>query len=84
MQRSVSAARPWEGDGEAAEAVATGEAPGCVWGADVWGFGALANAKSDQERRSITTSYEGFLRVLRSPLPTIAAVNGPAVGAGTE
>lgn len=26
--------------------------------------------------------YEGFLRVLRSPLPTIAAVNGPAVGAG--
>ncbi len=26
--------------------------------------------------------YEGFLRVGRSPLPTIAAVNGPAVGAG--
>ncbi|AWB91537.1 enoyl-CoA hydratase-related protein [Aeromicrobium chenweiae] len=26
--------------------------------------------------------YEGFLRVLRSPLATIAAVNGPAVGAG--
>jgi enoyl-CoA hydratase len=26
--------------------------------------------------------YEGFLRVARSPLPTIAAVNGAAVGAG--
>ena len=26
--------------------------------------------------------YEGFLRVLRSSLPTVAAVNGPAVGAG--
>jgi enoyl-CoA hydratase len=26
--------------------------------------------------------YEGFLRVGRSPLPTIAAVNGAAVGAG--
>jgi len=26
--------------------------------------------------------YEGFLRVLRSTLPTVAAVNGPAVGAG--
>jgi enoyl-CoA hydratase len=26
--------------------------------------------------------YDGFLRVLASPLPTIAAVNGPAVGAG--
>lgn len=28
------------------------------------------------------TVYNGFLRVLRSPLLTIAAVNGPAVGAG--
>jgi enoyl-CoA hydratase len=26
--------------------------------------------------------YEGFLRVARSPLPTLAAVNGAAVGAG--
>ncbi|QGG40649.1 enoyl-CoA hydratase-related protein [Aeromicrobium yanjiei] len=26
--------------------------------------------------------YEGFLRILRTPLATIAAVNGPAVGAG--
>jgi enoyl-CoA hydratase len=26
--------------------------------------------------------YQGFLRVRESPLPTIAAVNGPAVGAG--
>jgi enoyl-CoA hydratase len=26
--------------------------------------------------------YEGFLRVGRSPLPTVAAVNGAAVGAG--
>lgn len=30
----------------------------------------------------VDTVYDGFLRVLRSPLPTIAAVNGPAVGAG--
>jgi enoyl-CoA hydratase len=30
----------------------------------------------------ITQVYDGFLRVLRSPLLTIAAVNGPAVGAG--
>jgi enoyl-CoA hydratase len=26
--------------------------------------------------------YDGFLRVLSSPLPTIGAINGPAVGAG--
>lgn len=30
----------------------------------------------------VSEVYEGFLRVLRSPLVTIAAVNGPAVGAG--
>lgn len=30
----------------------------------------------------MTSIYEGFLRVLRSPLPTIAAVNGAAIGAG--
>ncbi|WP_286277574.1 enoyl-CoA hydratase-related protein [Naasia aerilata] len=30
----------------------------------------------------VVAVYEGFLRVRRSPLPTIAAVNGPAVGAG--
>lgn len=30
----------------------------------------------------VETVYQGFLRVRESPLPTIAAVNGPAVGAG--
>lgn len=30
----------------------------------------------------VTRVYDGFLRVLRSPLLTVAAVNGPAVGAG--
>ncbi|NNE12903.1 MAG: enoyl-CoA hydratase [Ilumatobacter sp.] len=33
-------------------------------------------------RESLSTVYEGFLRIARSPLPTVAAVNGPAVGAG--
>ena len=31
---------------------------------------------------SVKAVYAGFLRVLESPLPTIAAVNGSAVGAG--
>ena len=30
----------------------------------------------------ITRIYEGFLRVAHSPLATVAAVNGAAVGAG--
>ena len=31
---------------------------------------------------SLKVIYEGFLRIGSSPLPTLAAVNGPAVGAG--
>ena len=38
--------------------------------------------RDDGERRQVASIYEGFLRVLRSSLPTVAAVNGPAVGAG--
>jgi enoyl-CoA hydratase len=62
--------------------VITGEPPAFCSGADVSSLGALARAGSDTERRSVTSIYEGFLRVLQSPLPTVAAVNGPAVGAG--
>src|SRR5262245_54075478 len=71
-----------ESDGETAAVVVTGEPPAFCSGADVSSLGALARAKSDADRRSVTSIYEGFLRVLRSPLPTVAAVNGAAVGAG--
>ncbi|MFD1715440.1 enoyl-CoA hydratase-related protein [Amnibacterium flavum] len=39
-------------------------------------------ASADGRFDDVIAVYEGFLRVRRSPLPTIAAVNGPAVGAG--
>src|SRR6266480_4655108 len=71
-----------ESDGSTAAVVVTGEAPAFCSGADVSSLGALSRAGTDEERRSVTSIYEGFLRVLRSPLPTIAAVNGAAVGAG--
>jgi enoyl-CoA hydratase len=71
-----------EADGTTAAAVITGLGPAFCSGADVSNLGALAAAQSDEERRSVTSIYEGFLRVLRSSLPTVAAVNGPAVGAG--
>ncbi len=47
-------------------------------------FCAGANLGNLQEatRESLGKVYEGFLRIARSPLPTLAAVNGPAVGAG--
>ena len=62
--------------------VITGEAPAFCSGADVAALGSLSEGQNDTERRAIGSIYEGFLRVLRSPLPTVAAVNGPAVGAG--
>jgi len=37
---------------------------------------------ADGDFAAVTRVYNGFLRVYRSPLPTIAAINGPAVGAG--
>jgi enoyl-CoA hydratase len=61
--------------------VLTGEPPAFCSGADVSSLGALASGEPG-ERRSVVSIYEGFLRVLRSPLPTIGAINGPAVGAG--
>jgi len=71
-----------EAGGTTAAVVITGEPPAFCSGADVSSLGALSRAESDSDRRSVTSIYEGFLRVLRSPLPTVAAVNGPAVGAG--
>lgn len=50
------------------------------------GSAFCAGAKLDDLESASETSlgeiYEGFLRIARSPLPSIAAVNGAAVGAG--
>jgi len=37
---------------------------------------------AEDAQPGLRSVYEGFLRVARSPLPTVAAVNGAAVGAG--
>ena len=71
-----------ESDENVGAVVLTGEPPAFCSGADVAALGSLSEGRNDGERRGIVSIYEGFLRVLRSPLPTVAAVNGPAVGAG--
>ena len=73
-----------EADGTTVGAVViTGEPPAFCSGADVVEPRARSQTRPTiGERRSVVSIYEGFLRVLRSPLPTVAAVNGPAVGAG--
>ncbi len=55
--------------------VITGEDPAFCAGGDL---GELATA----DHATLQTVYAGFLAVAHCPLPTIAAVNGAAVGAG--
>jgi enoyl-CoA hydratase len=67
-----------EADDGVGAVVITGAGPGFCAGADLGNLGSSATT-SGSGFRSI---YEGFLRVGRSTLPTLAAVNGAAVGAG--
>ncbi|MEP6624371.1 MAG: enoyl-CoA hydratase [Acidimicrobiia bacterium] len=60
--------------------VVTGAGPAFCSGADVKALAAMADGT--EEPADVRSIYAGFLRVLDSPLPTVAAVNGPAVGAG--
>lgn len=60
--------------------VVTGAGPAFCSGADVSAL--LSLGEEGQDPRDVRDVYAGFLRILESPLPTVAAVNGPAVGAG--
>jgi enoyl-CoA hydratase len=71
----VAAMDAFEADESVGAVVVTGSGPAFCAGADL---GNLAEATGD----SLGGIYEGFLRIARSPLPTLAAVNGAAVGAG--
>jgi enoyl-CoA hydratase len=68
-----------EADPAVGAVVVTGEAPAFCAGADLSHLSSSSDGGAESGLRSI---YEGFLRIGRSPLPTIAAVNGAAVGAG--
>ncbi|HEY3484731.1 MAG TPA: enoyl-CoA hydratase [Ilumatobacteraceae bacterium] len=71
----VAAMDAVEADESVGAVVVTGTPPAFCAGANL---GNLAEATGG----SLGNVYEGFLRIARSPLPTIAAVNGAAVGAG--
>lgn len=66
----------WEADPSIGAMVVTGAGKGFCAGAD------LGDLLAARERDNIQEIYLGFLRVAHSPLTTIAAVNGAAVGAG--
>jgi enoyl-CoA hydratase len=65
-----------EASGDARALVVTGAGKGFCAGAD------LGDLLAARERDNIHEIYRGFLRIAHSPLPTVAAVNGAAVGAG--
>jgi enoyl-CoA hydratase len=71
----VAAMEAFESDESVGAIVVTGAGSAFCAGANL---GNLQTAT----RESLANVYEGFLRIARSPLPTLAAVNGPAVGAG--
>ena len=71
----VAAMDDIEADESTGAIVVTGTPPAFCAGANL---GNLAEAGET----SLGGIYEGFLRIARSPLPTLAAVNGAAVGAG--
>jgi enoyl-CoA hydratase len=58
--------------------VLTGAGQAFCAGADL----STLEAAAAGEFAPVRAVYDGFLRVMASPLPTIGAVNGPAVGAG--
>ena len=73
--RVAAAMDELESDDGIGAVVVTGAAPAFCAGADLSHLGG-------SRREGLLAVYEGFLRVARSPLPTVAAVNGAAVGAG--
>ncbi|MGZ4691456.1 MAG: enoyl-CoA hydratase [Acidimicrobiia bacterium] len=69
-----------EADEAVGAIVVTGAPPAFCSGADVSALTSLGG--EGQNPHDVRDIYAGFLRVLECRLPTLAAVNGPAVGAG--
>jgi enoyl-CoA hydratase len=74
----VAAVAACEADDGVGALVVTGAPPAFCSGADVTALTSM-RGRDASDVRSI---YDGFLSVRASSLPTVAAVNGPAVGAG--
>ncbi len=68
-----------EDDPAVGAVVVTGDGSAFCAGADLSHLSSSSDGGAETGLRAI---YEGFLRIGRSPLPTLAAVNGAAVGAG--
>lgn len=64
--------------------VITGNGAFCA-GGDIRGMVARADMPPEERRALVYTAYQGLIRsVLELPVPTVAAVDGPAVGMGFD
>ena len=75
VQEIVATVDELEGNDDVQALVVTGAGSAFCAGADLGHLGGSREA-------GLRDIYEGFLRIGRSTLPTVAAVNGAAVGAG--
>lgn len=74
----IAAVTACEADDEVGAVVVTGAPPAFCSGADVRALKSM----SGRDASDVRAIYDGFLSIRESGLPTVAAVNGPAVGAG--
>jgi len=78
----VDAVDRLEGDDGVGALVVTGVPPAFCAGANLGNLGQTGRQDTAGGGSSFRGIYEGFLRIGRCTLPTLAAVNGAAVGAG--
>ncbi len=76
----VAAVDDVDADPDVGALVVTGAPPAFCSGADTSSLRSMG--EGGEAPASVRSIYDGFLRVRACSLPTVAAVNGPAVGAG--
>ena len=69
-------------DNEVKALIITGEGNSFCAGADLEHLGAMQNYSSTENEKDSESLAEMFLSVYKLPIPTIAAVNGPAIAGG--